>query len=88
MDEHWIWWDGLRILEIIKRWVYSENEKKEKEMWTWFKKTMPSPLGSLILSKKKFMMNNFIQEINGFKNINVYYTHTDSLILIKNKGMY
>ena len=43
--------------------------------------TMPSHLGSFILSNSKRIMNNFIRVINGFKTNNIYYTDTDSLYI-------
>ena len=45
------------------------------------KNSLPAHLGvfSLIISKR--IMNNFIGEMNGFYNINIYYTDTDSLYL-------
>ena len=48
------------------------------------KNTLPSHLGSFILSNSKRTMNNFVREINGFHNINVYYTDTDSLYIESN----
>ena len=47
------------------------------------KNTMPSHLGSFILSNSKRIMNNFIRVIDGFKNNNIYYTDTDSLYIHK-----
>ena len=47
------------------------------------KNTMPSQLGSFILSNSKRIMNNFIRIIDGFKTNNVYYQDTDSLYIEK-----
>ena len=47
------------------------------------KNTMPSHLGSFILSNSKRIMNNFIRVIDGFKTNNIYYTDTDSLYIEK-----
>ena len=52
------------------------------------KNTIPVHLGSLFLSVSKRFMNNFIREINGFTNNNVYYIVTDSLFIEKSIGMY
>ena len=41
--------------------------------------TMPSHFGSGILSHSKRLMNNVINQIDGFYNNNIYYTDTDSL---------
>ena len=48
------------------------------------KNRLHSYLREFILSKNKRMKNNFIREKNGFYNINVYYTDTDSLYIEKN----
>ena len=45
------------------------------------KKTLPSHLGSFILSNSERTMNNFIREKNGFYNISLYYGDTDSLYI-------
>ena len=47
------------------------------------KNTLPSHLGAFILSNSKRIMNNFIREINGFYNNNIYYGDTDSLYIEK-----
>ena len=47
------------------------------------KNTLPSHLGSFILSNSKRIMNKFIREINGFYNNSIYYTDTDSLYIEK-----
>ena len=47
------------------------------------KKTLPAVLGAFILSNSKRIMNNFIREINGFYNNNIYYTYCDSLYIEK-----
>ena len=47
------------------------------------KNTLPAILGAFILSNSKRIMNNFIREINGFYNINIYYTDCDSLYIEK-----
>ena len=44
---------------------------------------MPAVLGAFILSNRKRIMNNFIREINGFYNNNIYYTDCDSLYIKK-----
>ena len=51
------------------------------------KKTLRAHLGAFILRKSKRIMNNFIREINGFYNNNIYYGDTDSLYIEKNFGM-
>ena len=43
------------------------------------KNTLPAVLGVFILANSRRNMNNFITEINGFYENNVYYTDTDSL---------
>ena len=48
------------------------------------KKTLPGHLGAFILSNSKRIMNNFIRDINGFHNNNIYYGDTDSLYIEKN----
>ena len=50
------------------------------------KNRLHSYLREFILSKNKRMKNNFIREKNGFYNINVYYTDTDSLYIEKTLG--
>ena len=45
--------------------------------------TMPSHFGSYILSHSKRLMNNVINQIDGFYNNNIYYTDTDSLYIHK-----
>ena len=47
------------------------------------KNTLPAVLGAFILSNSKRNMNNFIREINGFYDNNIYYTDTDSLYIEK-----
>ena len=47
------------------------------------KNTLPSHLGAFILSNSIRIMNNFIRELNGFYNNNIYYTDTDSLYIEK-----
>ena len=47
------------------------------------KKTLPSPLGAIILSNSKRIMDIFIKEVNGFYNNNIYYTDTDNLYIEK-----
>ena len=41
--------------------------------------TKPLHLGAFVLSNSERNMNNFIHAIDGFYNIDVYYTDTDSL---------
>ena len=48
------------------------------------KNTLPAHLGPFILSNSKRIMNNFIKEINGFYNSNIYYGDTDSIYIEKN----
>ena len=45
--------------------------------------TSPAVLGAFILSNSKRILNNFIREINGFFNNNIYYTDCDSLYIEK-----
>ena len=40
---------------------------------------MPAQVDSFIWSNSKRNVNNFVREINGFKDIKIYYTETDSL---------
>ena len=47
------------------------------------KNTLPAVLGAFILSNSKRIMNNFIREINGFYENNIYYTDCDSLYIEK-----
>ena len=47
------------------------------------KNTLPAVLGAFILSNSKRIMNNFIREINGFYNYNIFYTDCDSLYIEK-----
>ena len=47
------------------------------------KNTLPAVLGASILANSRRIMNNFIREINGFYENNVYYTDTDSLYIEK-----
>ena len=47
------------------------------------KNTLPADLGAFILSNSRRIMNNFIRELNGFYNNNIYYTDTDSLYIEK-----
>ena len=63
---------------------YIVNLKQDDglECDTDLKNTMPAHLGSFILSNSKRIMNDFIREINAFKN-NVYYTDNDSLYIEK-----
>ena len=50
------------------------------------KNTLPALLGAFILSNIKRNMNNFIREINGFFNKNIYSTDCDSLYIEKKYG--
>ena len=45
--------------------------------------TMPSHFGSEMLSHSKRLMNDVINQIDGFYNSNIYYTDTDSLYIHK-----
>ena len=45
--------------------------------------TMPSHFGSNILSHSKSLMNNVLNQIDGFYNNNIYYIDTDSLYIHK-----
>ena len=45
--------------------------------------TKPSQFGSEILSHSKRLMNDVINQIDGFYNNNIYYTDTDSLYIHK-----
>ena len=47
------------------------------------KNSLPAVLGAFILANSRRIMNNFIREINGFFENNVYYTDTDSLYIEK-----
>ena len=47
------------------------------------KNTLPAVLGAFILANSRRIMNNFIREINGFYENNIYYTDTDSLYIEK-----
>ena len=47
------------------------------------KKNLPAVLGAFILSISIRIMNNFIEEINGFCNNSIYYRDTDSLYIEK-----
>ena len=47
------------------------------------KNTLPAVLGAFTLSNSKRIMNNFIREINGFYENNIYYTDCDSLYIEK-----
>ena len=47
------------------------------------KNTLPAVLGAFILGNSRRKMNDFIGEINGFYNNNIYYTDTDSLYIEK-----
>ena len=47
------------------------------------KNTLPAVLGALILAKSRRIMNDFIKDINGFYDNNIYYTDTDSLYIEK-----
>ena len=47
------------------------------------KNTLPAHLGAFILANSRRIINNFIREINGFSENNVYYTDTDSLYIEK-----
>ena len=47
------------------------------------KNTLPEVLGAFILANSRRNLNNFIREINGFYENNVYYTDTDSLYVEK-----
>ena len=45
--------------------------------------TLLALLGAFILSNRKRNMNNFIREINGLYNNNIYYGDTDSIYIEK-----
>ena len=45
--------------------------------------TMPSNFGSFILSHSKSLMNEVINQIDGFSNYSIYYTDTDPLYIHK-----
>ena len=47
------------------------------------KNTFTAVLGAFILANSRRIMNNFIREINGFYDNNIYYTDTDSLYIEK-----
>ena len=47
------------------------------------KNTLPAVLGAFILSNSRRIMNQFIREVNGFYEKNIYYTDTDSLYIKK-----
>ena len=47
------------------------------------KNHLPAVLGAFILINSKRIMNNFIREINGFYNNNIYYKDFDSLYIEK-----
>ena len=47
------------------------------------KNNLPSHLGSFILSISKTLMNIIFREINGFHNLGIYYTDTDSSYMEK-----
>ena len=47
------------------------------------KNTLPAVFGAFILSNTKRIMNRFIREINGFYNINIYYTDCEPLYIEK-----
>ena len=46
--------------------------------------TMPSHMGSYILSHSKRLMNEVIEHIDGFYKKNIYYSDTDSIYIHKN----
>ena len=48
--------------------------------------SMPSHLGSYILSHSKRLMNEVIIYINGFYSKNIFYGDTDSIYIHKNEG--
>ena len=85
-SEHWMstqydenvldYWKLLNGEYIVK---LKEDDGLDSEID--IKNTMPSHLGSFILSNSKRIMNNFIRVIDGFKTNNIYYTDTDSLYI-------
>ena len=57
---------------VIKNKSYpGKNKTKEVE------KSMPSHLGTSVLSQKKRIMNEFVHEIDGFCSNKIYYQDTD-----------
>jgi len=68
--------------EVEETEFYSENIKEINNKVST--SLMPSNLGTFILSHSKRIMNNFILEIDGFKNPEIYYTDTDSIYINKN----
>ena len=47
------------------------------------KNTLPAVLGAFILANNRRIMNEFIREINGFYENNIYYTDMDSVYIEK-----
>ena len=47
------------------------------------KNTLRSQLGAFVLSNSQRIMSNYIREINGIYNNNIYYCETDSLYIEK-----
>ena len=63
--------------------IVKSKKDDESEDNNDIKNTLPNLLGAFILSNSKRNMINFIREINGFYNNNIYYTDTDSLYIEK-----
>ena len=74
LPDYWRLSNGEYIVKL------KQHEGLEGE--TDLKITMPADLGSVILSNKR-IINNFLREVYGLKNNNVYYTDTDSLYIEK-----
>jgi len=85
-SEHWMKTEyDENILDYWKfpNWNYIVKMKKNNGLDDDCDITniLPVHLGAFISSRSRRIMNNFIREINGFYNNNVFYTDTDSLYI-------
>ena len=74
--DYWRLPDGNYIVKMKKDDGLDDNDCD-------IKNTLPAQLGSFILGNSKRIMKNFIRDMNGFYNNNIYYTDTDSLYIEK-----
>ncbi len=63
--------------KIDKEMAYIESDPRNEDLEN--QQAFPSIIGSYVLANSWKIMNNFIHAINGFKELKVYYTDTDSL---------
>ena len=85
-SQHWIeteYYENVLDYWKLPNGNYTVKLKKDDGLYFDNNNKKPSQLGAFILSFIKRIVNNFIREINGFYNNNIYYGDTDSLYVEK-----